>query len=100
MSEQTGCVVGSELMEKNGWKLGQTIHLSGTIYPGDWPFTIRAVYHSQGQGIRRDQMLFFHWKYLYENGPGSQADRPGSTRCSSRIPGRRRNSRTRWTRCS
>ena len=40
---QTACIVGQKLLDKMGWKLGQTITLKGTIYPGDWPFTIRAV---------------------------------------------------------
>jgi len=65
MGEQTACVVGSELMAKNGWKVGQTVTLSGTIYPGDWPFTIRAVYRSKVKAFG-NQVLFFHWKYLYE----------------------------------
>jgi putative ABC transport system permease protein len=65
MGEQTACVVGSDLMTKNGWKVGQTIHLSGTISPGDWPFTIRAVYHSKVKAFG-NEVLFFHWKYLYE----------------------------------
>ena len=72
MAEQTACVVGSELMEKNGWRIGQTIHLSGTIYPGDWPMTIRAVYHSKVKAFG-NQVLFFHWKYLYEK-TGQQAE--------------------------
>ena len=71
LAEQTACVVGANLMTKNGWKLGQTIHLSGTIYPGDWPFTIRAVYHSKVKAFS-DDVLFFHWKYLYEK-TGQQA---------------------------
>src|SRR5258705_8871997 len=40
-AEQSACVVGRELMVKKGWKLGQTITISGTIYPGNWPMTIR-----------------------------------------------------------
>ncbi|MGH7741657.1 MAG: ABC transporter permease, partial [Candidatus Eiseniibacteriota bacterium] len=48
------------------WKVGETVHLSGTIYPGDWPFTIRAVYHSKVKAFG-NAVLFFHWKYLYEN---------------------------------
>jgi putative ABC transport system permease protein len=66
MSEQTGCVVGEKLMKKMGWKLGQTYTLSGTIYPGDWPFTIRAVYRPKIKAFN-DEMMLFHWKYLYEH---------------------------------
>ncbi len=65
--EQTACVVGSELMEKNGWKLGQTIRLNGTIFPGSWPFTIRAVYQARRKSFGEETMLF-HFKYLDENG--------------------------------
>jgi len=66
MAEQTACVVGDDLMLKNGWRVGQTIHLNGTIYPGSWPFTIRAVYRSKVKAFG-NEVLFFHWKYLYEN---------------------------------
>src|SRR6267378_920324 len=44
MEDQTAAVVGSDLMKQEGWKLGQTVTLNGTIYPGSWPFTIRAIY--------------------------------------------------------
>jgi putative ABC transport system permease protein len=65
MSEQTACIVGSELMKREGWKLGQTITLQGTIYQGEWPMTIRAVYRSKIKAFSND-IVFFHWKYLYE----------------------------------
>src|SRR5439155_3953075 len=71
MSEQTACIVGQKLLDKMGWKLGQTITLKGTIYPGDWPFTIRAVYRSRTPSIREETM-FFHWKYLEQKGMGGQ----------------------------
>src|SRR5215467_2031166 len=65
--EQTACVVGQKLMEKKGWKLGQTINLAGTIYPGTWPFIIRAVYHAKKKSFG-DETMFFHYKYLSEKG--------------------------------
>lgn len=64
-AEQTAAVVGEELMKKMGWKLGQTITLNGTFYPGSWPFTIRAVYKPQDKAFGAETM-YFHWKYLYE----------------------------------
>ena len=66
-TEQTACVVGQRLMEKKGWKLGQTITLAGTIFPGSWPFTIRAVYHAKKKSFG-DETMFFHYKYLIEKG--------------------------------
>lgn len=67
LSERTACMVGESLMKSHGWKLGQTIHLNGTIFPGSWPFTIRAVYRPKVRAAN-DQTMYFHWDYLYENG--------------------------------
>jgi len=66
-AEQSACVVGRELMVKKGWKLGQTITISGTIYPGNWPMTIRAVYHAKKKSFN-EATLFFHYKYLEQKG--------------------------------
>jgi len=70
-AEQNACVVGQKLLEKNGWKLGQTIYVAGTIYPGNWPFTIRAVYHAKKKSFGEETM-FFHWKYLEQKGMHGQ----------------------------
>jgi putative ABC transport system permease protein len=69
--DRTGCVVGEKLMVDHGWKMGQTVHLAGTIFPGDWPFTIRAVYHAKDPAFGETAMLF-HWKYLNETGMRGQ----------------------------
>ena len=69
--ERTACVVGEKLMLKKGWKLGQTITLAGTIFPGDWPFTIRAVYRAKKKSFG-DEAMFFHYDYLSEKGMGGQ----------------------------
>ena len=67
--ERTACVVGEKLMLKKGWKLGQTVTLSGTIFPGDWPYTIRAVYRAKVKAFG-EEVLFFHYDYLNEKGMG------------------------------
>ncbi len=66
MNERTAAIVGEGLMKKQGWKLGQTIRITGTIYPGSWPFVIRAVYRPKVKGLD-DLTVYFHWDYLYEN---------------------------------
>ncbi len=71
MQEQTACIVGRKLMEKMGWKLGQTVTVGGTIYPGDWPVTIRAVYVPKKKSFGEETM-FFHYKYLEQKGMGGQ----------------------------
>ena len=71
MVERTACIVGEKLFQRMGWKLGQTVTLAGTIYPGEWPMTIRAVYRSRIRSFG-DETLFFHWDYLSEKGMGGR----------------------------
>jgi len=71
-AERNACVVGQELMQKKGWKLGQTVKLEGTIFPGTWEFTIRAVYHKNPTGAWQDNIFLFHFDYLTEKGTGGQ----------------------------
>lgn len=72
LTDQTACIVGRKLLEKNGWKLGQTITLAGTIYPGEWPYTIRAVYRAKKKAFGEETMLF-HFKYLDQKGMGGRS---------------------------
>jgi len=71
LQEQTAAVVGRALMQKKGWKLGQTITMAGTIYPGEWPVTIRAVYAAKKKAFG-EETLFFPFKYLEQKGMGGQ----------------------------
>lgn len=68
-TEQTACIVGIKLMEKRGWKLGQQVTVRGTIYPGDWTFTIRGVYKAKKRSFDESSLLF-HFKYLEQKGMG------------------------------
>jgi putative ABC transport system permease protein len=63
--ERTSCVVGEGLAKEFGWKLGDTVPLKGTIYPGDWEFVIRGIYRGTDDTVDIRQ-LFFHWDYLDE----------------------------------
>ena len=69
--ERTAALVGERLMEVFGWKIGQNVTLQGTIFPGDWTFTIRGVYHPTDPAIG-DDVLMFHHDYMEErlNRPG------------------------------
>ncbi len=64
--DRQGCIVGRKLARKYGWKLGDTIALRGTIYPGNWRFTIRGIYDGIDATTDENQMLF-HWKRLAES---------------------------------
>lgn len=65
LRDRSGAVVGKKLAERFGWKTGDVVRLTGTIYEGDWDFTIRGIY--QGKEKKTDEtQFFFNWKYLDE----------------------------------
>jgi putative ABC transport system permease protein len=63
--DRTGAVVGIALAKKFGWKPGDRVTLRGTIYPGDWQFTVRGVYKATRRSIDQAS-FFFHYDYLNE----------------------------------
>jgi putative ABC transport system permease protein len=65
LHERTAALVGRHLMQTFGWKVGQNVTLQGTIFPGDWTFTIRGVYVPTDPQIGED-VLMFHHEYLEE----------------------------------
>jgi putative ABC transport system permease protein len=71
MSERDAAIAGEKLFKRMKWKLGQKVPVSGTIFPGTWTFTIRAVYHAKDPAFGEESLLF-HWKYLSERGMGGQ----------------------------
>jgi putative ABC transport system permease protein len=77
--DRRGAVVGRKLAAKYGWKLGDQVPLRGTIYPGNWSFTIRGIY--EGADDKTDETQFLmHWHYVNEsikNLLPSLADRVG-----------------------
>jgi putative ABC transport system permease protein len=63
--DRKACVIGRKLAERFGWKIGDTIPLKGTIFPGTWEFVARGIYHGRDKNTDETQM-FFHWAYLNE----------------------------------
>lgn len=65
LTDRQGVVVGRKLADQFGWKIGDQIPLRGTIFPGTWTFTLRAIY--DGADAKTDESQFlFHWDYLNE----------------------------------
>jgi putative ABC transport system permease protein len=58
-------VIGRKLANTHGLKVGDVMPLRGTIFPGTWEFTIRAIYDGAEAKTDTSQM-FFHWDYLNE----------------------------------
>lgn len=71
LADPAGAVVGDVLAAKYGWKVDDQVTLRGTLYPGDWRFTIRGVYDVTNKQLDRNTLLF-HWKYLDEGLPEEQ----------------------------
>lgn len=65
LKDRKACVVGRKLAKRFGWKIGDVITLTGTIFPGKWEFGLRAIYRGRDSTIDENQ-FFFHWDYLNE----------------------------------
>jgi putative ABC transport system permease protein len=63
--DRKSAAVGRKLAERFGWKLGDTVVLKGTIYPGNWEFVIRMIYSSIDES-GDERLFFFHYDYLNE----------------------------------
>lgn len=65
-AERSAAIVGEGLARKYGFKLGDTIPVTGTIYPhpeGEWRFVVRGIYHPRTPDVDSNTM-YFHWDYL------------------------------------
>jgi putative ABC transport system permease protein len=76
-TDKQGAIVGSALAHKLGWKVGDKVVLAGTIYPGDWEYTIDGVYTVPPQSALDQSSFFFHWSYLNDKANERQKDRIG-----------------------
>ena len=63
--DRAGALVDVTLVNKYGWKIGDHIHIQGTIFPADLDLTIRAIYHRDPP----QNALYFNAKYLEEAVP-------------------------------
>jgi putative ABC transport system permease protein len=61
--DRAGALVDVTLANKYGWKIGDRIHIAGTIFPADLDLTIRAMYHRDPP----QNTLYFNTKYLEES---------------------------------
>ena len=75
LQNRKGALVGDVLARKLGWKVGQKVTLTGTIFPGDWEFEISGFYTATRKSVD-NSTLWFHWDYLNE-GNNRQKDMVG-----------------------
>ena len=65
LRDRRGAAVGRQLADLYGFKVGDTIPLKSSIYPGNWEFTVRAIYDAKDETTITRQM-YFHFDYLNE----------------------------------
>ena len=58
-ADRKGAILGDMLVKQLGLKLGDKFTLTGTIYPGDWEFTVDAIYTALVADLRsrRDEAM-------------------------------------------
>jgi putative ABC transport system permease protein len=73
LTDMRGCIIGEDLAQKFGWKVGSTIQLESTIPPyrigKPFEFIVKAIYRVDQQKYpsHSKQIMVFHWKYLHES---------------------------------
>ncbi|MET3129958.1 putative ABC transport system permease protein [Oxalobacteraceae bacterium GrIS 1.11] len=65
LRDRKGAIIGRKLADQYGFKLGDIIPIRGTIFPGQWEFTVRGIYDGRQPGTNTAQ-FFFQWDYLNE----------------------------------
>jgi len=65
LQDKSSAIIGRRLLDVFGWRLGQNVTLQGTIFAGDWTFTILGVY-TPSDAVLNDDMLLFHHALLDE----------------------------------
>ena len=69
LADRQGAIVGKDLAERFGWKVGDRVPLTGTIYQPkqgqSWEFNVSGIYDG-GDGVDKTQ-FFFRYDYLSEN---------------------------------
>ena len=65
---RTGVIIGSELSEKYGWKVGDKVPLSSSIWMNksgsfSWGFVVSAIYQS-AKGVGDNKKIFFQHAYF------------------------------------
>ncbi|HSW62755.1 MAG TPA: ABC transporter permease [Dissulfurispiraceae bacterium] len=66
LRDRKAAVAGRKLADKYGWKIGDSVTLKGTIFPGNWEFVLKGIYTGRDKGTDETQ-FFFHWDYLNES---------------------------------
>ncbi len=67
---RTGCLVGQDLANEHGFKVGDSVPIKGRLFPRAdgkaWEFTVKCIYRSKTPTVDQ-QTMYFHFDYLRES---------------------------------
>jgi putative ABC transport system permease protein len=64
--DRKGALIGRQLADRYGFKVGDALPLRGTIFPGTWEFVIRGIFDGADE-TKVTNLMYFHWDYLNES---------------------------------
>lgn len=65
LRDRKGALIGRQLADKFGFKVGDVLPIRGTIFPGTWEFVVRGIFDG-ADSSKVTSHLLFHWDYLNE----------------------------------
>lgn len=75
-ADPCGAMIGQSLADRFGWKVGDRVTLKGTIFPGNWDFTVRGIYRGKTPNVDTTVMAF-GYRCVNEKVPEAQKDQVG-----------------------
>lgn len=73
VENRRGLLVGAEMAERHGWKVGQQLHFRSREYPGEWAFELSGIVQSTRAGFGHNA-VWLHWDYFNETLPPERRD--------------------------
>ncbi len=77
LRDRRACIVGRKLAAKRGWQVGDIVRIQGSLYPGDWEFTIKGIYTGTTPTTDEGNM-YLHWVAMNERRRIDDRDRAGT----------------------
>lgn len=73
LHDRMGAIIGRELADRFGWKIGDRVPVISSIHPradgSHWEFNIRGIFEPKRDGVQTD-MIALHFDYLAEGRGG------------------------------
>jgi len=74
--ERNACIIGIDIAQRYNLEPGDIMTLEGDVYPGQWEFVVRGIYHPRDQTTDPATMMF-HYKYVDERVRQEMPERAG-----------------------